>query len=233
MENQSLLLVDDDQETTGLLSNYLSSEGFCIDCIDNGEAGLTKARCGRHYDLILLNAELPLMNGFEVLQNLRQSHLTPVILLATKDDEFERIYGLEIGADDYLPKPFNFRELLARIKALLRRIGYMQSSQFQPSLRAGGLEIDNISGNVSFSGINLAFTGTEFSIIQLLLINKGKMTSKNDISEAVFGRKLEPYDRSIDMHMSNVRKKISVHTSNEYIRTIRGVGYMMVEVWSA
>lgn len=232
MDNQSILLIDDDQEMAKWLSDYLSIEGFSIDCIHNGETGLTKARCGKHYDLILLDVMLPLMDGYDVLQNLRQSHLTPIILLTEKDDEFERIYGLELGADDYVSKPFNPRELLARIRALLRRIGYMTCGNYLPSLRAGGLEIDNINGCASFSGIKLDLTGSEFSILQLLLVNKGKMTSKNDISEAVFGRKLEPYDRAIDMHMSNVRKKISMHTANEYIRTIRGGGYMMVEVWS-
>lgn len=232
MDNQSLLLIDDDHELAELLLDYLSIEGFSIDCIHNGEAGLKKARSGKHYDLILLDVMLPLMNGFDVLQNLRQSHLTPVILLTAKDEEFERIYGLELGADDYLAKPFNSRELLARIRALLRRIGYITSSKYQPSLQTGQLKVDNVNNNASFANITLELTGTEFSILQLLLVNKGKMTSKSDISEAVFGRKLEPYDRAIDMHVSNLRKKIALRTPNEIIRTVRGSGYMLVEAWS-
>ena len=232
MKNHSLLLIDDDQKLGKLLNDNLELEGFEIDYMDNGESGLSKARSGKHYDLILLDVMLPLMNGFDVLKNLRQSHVTPVILLTAKEDEFERIYGLELGADDYLAKPFNTRELLARIKALLRRVSYINNGTYQAVLRVGPLEIMHSSGTASFYGAQMALTAKEFSILQLLMVNKGKMTRKCDISEAVFGRRLEPYDRSIDMHVSNLRKKIACHSNNELIRTIRGGGYMMLPVWA-
>lgn len=229
MANNQILLIDDDQDLCALLSDYLGLEGFDTEIAGDGETGLTLARTGKTYDLILLDVMLPKLDGFAVLQQLRQSHTTPVILLTAKDEDFERIYGLELGADDYLAKPFNTRELLARIKALLRRVGYMHNSALMPQIQVGQLLLDNKTHKAFFQEQLLALTGTEFSILQLLIVNKGKLTSKNDISEHVFGRKLMPYDRSIDMHVSNVRKKLSAFSQAEIIRTIRGGGYMLVD----
>lgn len=230
MANNQILLIDDDRDLCSLLRDYLGLEGFDTETAEDGETGLSLARQGKTYDLILLDVMLPKLDGFAVLQQLRQSHTTPVILLTAKDEDFERIYGLELGADDYLAKPFNTRELLARIKALLRRVGFMHNSALMPQIQVGQLLLDNKAQKAFFQEQLLALTGTEFSILQLLVVNKGKVTSKNDISENVFGRSLMPYDRSIDMHVSNVRKKLSNFTQAEIIRTIRGGGYMLVDV---
>lgn len=232
MEKQKhLLLIDDDQELSELLTDYLELEGYRLTVAHDGEDGLRRARSGQHFDLVLLDVMLPHLNGFEVLQQLRQTHLTPVILLTAKDEDFDRIYGLELGADDYLSKPFNTRELLARIKALLRRVSYVTTSVMQPEMRVGPLTVNNQSQKVTLAETRIDFTGTEFSILQTLMVNRGKVTSKDDISQAVFGRDLAPFDRSIDMHVSNVRKKLAQNSDIEFIRTVRGGGYMLVEIW--
>ena len=232
MEKQKhLLLVDDDQELSELLTDYLELEGYRITVANDGKEGLRLARRGQPFDLILLDVMLPHLNGFEVLQQLRQTHLTPVILLTAKDEDFDRIYGLELGADDYLSKPFNTRELLARIKALFRRVSYETTPTLQPEMRVGPLTINSQYQQVTLVDKPVECTGTEFSILQTLMVNRGKVTSKEDISQAVFGRALAPYDRSIDMHVSNVRKKLAQNSDIEFIRTVRGGGYMLVEIW--
>ncbi|MBS3797436.1 response regulator transcription factor [Pseudoalteromonas sp. BDTF-M6] len=222
-----VLLIDDDIELASMLSEYIHSQGFDVECAHDGEQGLALALENRH-DLILLDVMLPILDGFEVLKQLRTTSLVPVIMLTAKGDDFDRIFGLELGADDYIPKPFNHRELIARIKAITRRIEHINHSQPRQELEFANLSICMQSRSASAQGQTLTLTGTEFAILHLLLQEPGAVISKEQISEQVLGRRLAPYDRSIDMHVSNLRKKIAEHIENERIRTIRGAGYVLI-----
>ncbi|WP_105214707.1 response regulator transcription factor [Pseudoalteromonas sp. T1lg22] len=222
-----VLLIDDDIELASMLSEYIHSQGFGVECAHDGEQGLAMAMENRH-DLILLDVMLPKLDGFEVLKQLRATSLVPVIMLTAKGDDFDRIFGLELGADDYIPKPFNHRELIARIKAITRRIEHINNSQPRQELEFANLNICMQSRSASAQGQALTLTGTEFAILHLLLQEPGAVISKEQISEQVLGRRLAPYDRSIDMHVSNLRKKIAEHIENERIRTVRGAGYVLI-----
>lgn len=226
MAVKSLLLIDDDVDLTTLLKEYLVPQGYEVHIANDGESGLKMATGTQHFDLILLDVMLPMMDGFEVLKKLRVSHLTPVLMLTAKGDDFERIFGLELGADDYLAKPFNHRELSARIKAIVRRMDYLPSAGQQQDLIIDDVTLCPSNQQVKCRDNLLELTATEFLILQLLMINKNQIVSKNDISEKVLGRKLMAFDRSIDMHVSNLRKKFSLHSDSEKIKTVRGTGYM-------
>lgn len=226
MTSKTLLLIDDDTEFTQLLSEYLSPQGYELDMAHDGETGLSMATSSKHYDLILLDVMLPKLDGFEVLKRLRTSHLTPVLMLTAKGDDYDKIFGLEMGADDYLAKPFNHRELSARIKALVRRMALLPSGSVQQSIVLGDVELSPASQQVQCASHPVELTGTEYAILHLLMINHGKVVSKQDISEKVLGRKLAAFDRSIDMHVSNLRKKLGEYSSEEKIKTHRGAGYL-------
>jgi two-component system response regulator CpxR len=171
---------------------------------------------------------LPKLDGFEVLQRLRTSHLTPVLMLTAKGDDYDKIFGLEMGADDYLAKPFNHRELSARIKALVRRMALLPSGVVQQNLILGNVQLSPASQQVTCAKNLVKLTGTEYSILHLLMINQGSLVSKQDISEKVLGRKLAAFDRSIDMHVSNLRKKLAAFSSDDKIKTHRGAGYLFL-----
>ena len=228
MQTKSLLIIDDDIPLTQLLVEYLSPQGYEIQVAHDGETGLQMATAQSHYDLILLDVMLPKLDGFEVLKRLRASHLTPVLMLTAKGDDFDRIFGLELGADDYLPKPFNHRELSARIKAIVRRMEYLPAAGTQQSLRCGNVTLSPATQEVSCNDQNVVLTATEFAVLQLFMINQGQIVSKQDISEKVLGRRLAAFDRSIDMHVSNIRKKLMTHSDDEKIKTVRGTGYIFV-----
>ncbi|WJG10028.1 response regulator transcription factor [Aliiglaciecola sp. LCG003] len=228
MQPKSLLIIDDDIQLTDLLEEYLRPQGYEIDVACDGLIGLDKATSQRHYDLILLDVMLPGMDGFEVLKKLRVSHLTPVLMLTAKGDDFDRIFGLELGADDYLAKPFNHRELSARIKAITRRMDYLPATSSQQNLNINGIELSPSAQTVSCQNNKIDMTATEFLILHLLMINRGQIVSKQDISEKVMGRKLAAFDRSIDMHISNIRRKLMAQSNEDKIRTIRGTGYLFV-----
>lgn len=228
MQSKSLLIIDDDTELTDLLVEYLSPQGYQIDVEHDGESGLAQATGSHHYDLILLDVMLPKLDGFEVLKRLRASHLTPVLMLTAKGDDFDRIFGLELGADDYLPKPFNHRELSARIKAIVRRMDYLPATSSQQTLHIDDLVLNPSTQNIECAGAHVEMTATEFLILHLLMINQGQIVSKQDISEKVMGRKLVAFDRSIDMHLSNIRRKLMNYSNKEKIKTIRGTGYLFV-----
>lgn len=223
----NILLIDDDVELADMLSEYITNQGFEVDCVHDGEQGLQQALCN-NYALVLLDVMMPNMDGFEVLKRLRHESLVPVIMLTAKGDDFDRIFGLELGADDYIPKPFNHRELLARIKAITRRIEHINQGQPRAELHFADLSVCMHSRSASANDIALTLTGTEFAILHLLLQDPGAIVSKEQISEQVLGRRLAPYDRSIDMHVSNLRKKVAEHVQNERIRTVRGAGYVLV-----
>ncbi len=223
-------MIDDDTGLCELLSEYLTAQGFEIQSVHDGEQGLKLAQTN-DYALILLDVMLPTLDGFEVLKQLRQTKLTPVIMLTAKGEDFDRIFGLELGADDYIPKPFNHRELLARVKAITRRIEHINSLNVTTSskLLVNGITVNLASREAAIDNNVLTLTGTEYEILALLCKSAGEVVSKELISEEVLGRRLASFDRSIDMHVSNIRKKIAEHISTERIKTMRGTGYVFIQ----
>lgn len=223
-------MIDDDTGLCELLSEYLTVQGFEIQSVHDGEQGLKLAQAN-DYALILLDVMLPTLDGFEVLKQLRQTKLTPVIMLTAKGEDFDRIFGLELGADDYIPKPFNHRELLARVKAITRRIEHINSLNVATTskLLVNGITVNLAAREASIDGSTLTLTGTEYEILTLLCKNAGEVVSKEQISEEVLGRRLASFDRSIDMHVSNIRKKIAEHIPSERIKTMRGTGYVFIQ----
>jgi len=225
-----LLIVDDDHELAQLLDEYLSLEGFQIDVAPDGEQGLQRLQQGR-YDLMLLDVMMPGLSGFEVLKRLRgQGNRQPVLMLTAKGDEIDRVLGLEMGADDYLPKPFSERELLARIKAILRRTGDQQPPEDSGNLRYMDIELHPGQQQTLCQGQEVELTGTEFLLLQYLLGHAGELLSKAELSEQVLGKRLAPFDRSIDMHLSNLRKKLPPRTDGlPRMKTLRGRGYIWLQ----
>jgi len=221
-----ILIIDDDEELCELVSEYIGVEGFDIDSVNDGEAGLKQALSG-DYAMVILDVMLPKMNGFDVLRSLRESSKLPVIMLTARGDDMERIVGLEIGADDYLAKPFNPRELAARLRAILRRSAAPADGPLGEKIEVDGLQLSPSSRTVFSDGTELNLTSVEFGLLHELLKDAGKVVKKEDLSETVLERKLSPYDRSLDMHISNLRKKLGVRTDGtERIKTIRSVGYI-------
>lgn len=222
-----ILIVDDDEELCDLVSEYLTVEGFDVKCANDGESGLNQA-LSDEYDLAILDVMLPKMNGFDVLRKLRETSKLPVIMLTARGDDMERIVGLEIGADDYLPKPFNPRELAARLRAILRRASATADANgtFE-KLDVDGIQISSASRTAILNGADLNLTSVEFELLRELLREAGKVVKKEDLSQRVLERELSPYDRSLDMHISNLRKKLGARTNGtERIKTIRSVGYI-------
>lgn len=223
-----VLIIDDDEELCDLVSEYLSVEGFETEAVHDGETGLKRALTGE-YGLAILDVMLPKMNGFEVLRSLRAGSKMPVLMLTARGDDMERIVGLEIGADDYLPKPFNPRELVARLRAILRRVHSTdeEAHALPEKLQVDDLEVSIPSRSARIDGLELNLTSVEFDLLTVLLEQAGKIVKKDDLSERVLERKLSPFDRSLDMHISNLRKKLgNRHDGGERIKTIRSVGYI-------
>lgn len=222
-----ILIIDDDEELCELVSEYLAVEGFEVESFNDGESGLKRALSGE-YDIVILDVMLPKMNGFDVLRSLRTASTLPVIMLTARGDDMERIVGLEIGADDYLPKPFNPRELAARLRAILRRAASdTDDGDPDDKIDVDGVEIVASARTATCDGKNLNLTSVEFELLRELLREAGKIVKKEDLSEHVLERKLSPYDRSLDMHISNLRKKLgSRPDGSERIKTIRSVGYI-------
>lgn len=221
-----VLIIDDDIALTQLLSAYLSSQGFDIHIENKPMQGVERVKKS-HFDLLLLDVMMPEMDGFEVLKAIRLFSSIPVIMLTAKGDDFDKILGLELGADDYLPKPFNQRELVARIKALIRRIdpnlGFNKPQKFE----LHGISLNEASQSVVVNQQSLEMTSTEFMLLAHLMKNVGNLQSKETLSESVLGRKLSAFDRSLDMHVSNIRKKLFEHGVEDVIKTVRGNGYLM------
>ncbi|MBX3283201.1 MAG: response regulator transcription factor [Acidobacteria bacterium] len=226
-----VLIIDDDEELCELVSEYLGVEGFDAESVNDGEAGLKKALSG-DYEMAILDVMLPKMDGFEVLRNLRKESKLPVIMLTARGDDMERIVGLEIGADDYLPKPFNPRELAARLRAVLRRTAEpANSDQLGETIELDDIVISSSSRVATLSGKEVSLTSVEFELLFELLRKAGNVVRKEDLSEAVLDRKLSPFDRSLDMHISNLRKKLgSRKDGSTRIKTIRSVGYIYTVV---
>lgn len=221
-----ILIIDDDEELCELVSEYLGVEGFDVACVNDGETGLAAA-LGGEYDMAILDVMLPKMNGFDVLRKLRESSKLPVLMLTARGDDMERIVGLEIGADDYLPKPFNPRELAARLRAILRRTAEAPDDGVPESIEVDDVSVSPASRIATRGGEEVNLTSVEFGLLHELLKEAGKVIKKEDLSEAVLERKLSPYDRSLDMHISNLRKKLGPRSDgSERIKTVRSVGYI-------
>lgn len=221
-----LLVIDDDAELCTLVIEYLQPEGFEVEAVHDAEQGVKRALSGEHA-LVVLDVMLPAFSGFEALRRIRGQSSVPVLMLTARGDDVDRIVGLEIGADDYLPKPFNHRELVARIRAILRRT--RQTTGIPPGERlvVGDLDIDVGARTVRRAGILVELTGVEFDLLVALVRAAGCVVERAELSKDVLGRSLMPYDRSIDTHVSNLRKKLGHKIADvERIRTVRGVGYV-------
>ena len=230
-----ILLVDDDVGLVELLAQVLELEGFVVEIANNGQQALDKL--DHSHDLILLDVMMPVLNGIETLKRIRQKFATPVLMLTARGDEIDRVIGLELGADDYLPKPFNDRELVARIKAILRRThikAEADAMENEPYDEHKPLEFEGITlypgrQQAVYQGKDLDLTGTEFLLLQLLTRNAGQILSREQLSMEVLGKRLTPFDRAIDMHMSNLRKKLPLRSdSSSWFKTLRGRGYLLM-----
>ncbi|HEY0760410.1 MAG TPA: response regulator transcription factor [Acidisarcina sp.] len=227
---QCLLLIDDDVELCAMLTEYLQQEGFRVEVGHRGDTGLARALASGH-DLVVLDLMLPGLNGLDVLRRIRETSRIPVLLLTARGSEVDRIVGLEIGADDYLSKPFNPRELLARIRAVLRRP--MQEdlrSQAQPPIQrlvVGDIVLDAGTHTVKRDGKDVQLTAMEFALLRMLLESAGQIVSREQMVTTVLGRIFSPFDRSLDVHVSNLRKKLGdLAGGEERIKSIRSVGYL-------
>ncbi|MDO3385182.1 response regulator transcription factor [Gilvimarinus sp. SDUM040013] len=215
-----ILIIDDDQDLCGMLSEYLSEHEHLVTCQYTGREGLQSA-LNDPPELILLDVMLPELSGFDVLKQLRQRSRVPVLMLTARGDEIDRVLGLELGADDYLAKPFSHRELLARIHAILRRMVPEPNS-------AGALVLNSANMQAHYYGEVVDLTAAEFRVLHVLFKSAGEIVEKHIICERAFGRKLLPYDRHIDIHVSHIRKKLTAINPIEAIKTIRGSGYQLL-----
>ena len=227
-----ILLADDDIELCDMLKEYLATEGFTVDTAYDGETALAKAR-NDAYDLIVLDVMMPRKNGLDVLRELRLYALTPVLMLTARDEDVDSIVGLELGADDYLGKPCNPRVLVAHMRSILRRSEPARTEQnggaASEPVQLGDLVMHTGSRTVTCKGARVDMTSTEYSVLEVLLREAGRVVSKMELSERALGRKLSRYDRSLDMHVSNLRKKLGpLANGEERIKTVRGIGYQYV-----
>ena len=222
----SVLLIDDDTELTKLLEEYLEEEQFHLDSAHDGVKGLEKA-LNNPYSVVVLDVMLPGMNGLDVLKQLRQKSTVPVLMLTARGSELDRILGLELGADDYLPKPFNPRELVARLRAILRRTATGGVAASGQPIHLADVELHPESRSVTCGGKPVTLTGAEFDLLYTFLRSAGKIISREDLTQAALGRPMSPMDRSIDVHVSNLRRKLGAYDGNhERIKAIRGSGYV-------
>jgi two-component system response regulator CpxR len=237
MNNQryeaELLLIDDDRELCQLLEQYLTSEHFKVEIVTDGELGIELALLGRH-NAVILDVMLPGINGFEVLRRIRAHSDVPVIILTARGEEVDRVVGFEIGADDYVSKPFSPRELAARIRAILRRANHKEiqhvSTKIRKKITVGDICLDPGSRSVTHSGQPVELTSVEFGLLEILLHSAGRVVTRDQLCKEVLDRDLSPIDRSVDMHISRLRKKLGIEGDpHNNIKTIRGVGYLYTQ----
>ena len=217
-----LAIIDDDQEILTLLDEYLAKNGFEVEGFADGETFLSRDET--EFSLLILDIGLPGIDGLEICKRLRQKSNIPIIMLTAASDDLDRILGLELGADDYLGKPFNPRELLARIKALLRRT-YTDSEE---EISDNQIEINNAARRASIAGIEIELTGAEFDLLCVFHKNLGTVLSRDEIGELLHGRRIDPLDRSIDTNVSRLRHKLGNHFEGEIIQSVRGKGYVLL-----
>jgi len=228
-----ILVIDDDRDLCELLDEYLTREGFWVETVHDGEKGIEKVLTGT-YGVVVLDVMLPgKHDGYDVLKQMRARTNTPVLMLTARGDDVDRIVGLEMGADDYLPKPFNPRELVARLRAILRRStpGTGRVSEGASSVRhwVGDVEMDMGTRTVLRAGKPVDLTSVEFTLLEMLLFKAGNIVTRDELAKTVLGRSLTPYDRSIDVHVSKLRKKLGRESGGtERIKSIRGSGYIYV-----
>jgi two-component system response regulator CpxR len=218
----SLLLVDDDVELCGMMREFFTQEGHHLDCAYNGREGLTAALNGA-YDLVILDVMLPVVDGFELLQRLRRRKDLPIIMLTARVQQQDRIRGLDSGADDYLPKPFDPDELLARVRAVLRRSESLLRTESEDVV-IGNIRLNPSTREAHLDDELLDLTAAEFDLLEMLMRAAGRVVSREEITAALFEREATPYDRFLDVHISHLRKKLEGGRS--LIRTVRGVGYV-------
>lgn len=219
--SRRILLIEDDHDLCSLMRDYLTQHGFTVELASDARLGLARA-LGEEFDLILLDVMLPLLDGLGVLCQLRKRDSTPVIILTARTAKQDRIAGLDCGADDYLPKPFDPEELLARMRAVLRRSGKASASRTE--IEAGALRLNLRTREAWYHGTLLEVTSLEFDLLELLVSAAGQTVSRDVITAAIHQRKSTPYERSLDVHISHLRKKLE-HNQRTPIQTVRGVGY--------
>lgn len=228
----NVLLVDDDRELCAMQADYLTADGFEVSCAYDGEAGVAAA-LGSEFSIVVLDVMMPRLNGIDALRRIRQESSVPVIMLTARGDDIDRVLGLEFGADDYVPKPCTPRELVARIRAILRRtqgtaLPHRGSSS---DVEIGLLKLSPQQRQASWGNAALDLTSTEFSVLELLALRSGESVSKQDISQHALGRTLTRYDRSIDVHISNLRQKLGLlGDGRSPVQTVRGIGYQLILV---
>jgi DNA-binding response OmpR family regulator len=226
MSEAKILLADDDEELCQLLHDFLAREGFSVDLAHDGESALLRAQAGG-YDALILDVMLPERSGLELLRELRRASRLPVLMLTALGEDIDRILGLELGADDYVPKPCNPREIAARLRAILRRTRGETDSTRLTDLSVGPVALRAASRSVTVRGEAVALTGTEFNILGLLMREAGRVVSKETLSQDVLGRPLGPFDRSIDVHISKLRRKLGPAPDGEsLIGTVHRGGYI-------
>ncbi|HKI61597.1 MAG TPA: response regulator [Mariprofundaceae bacterium] len=227
----AILMIDDDVELCELMQRFLTGEGLPVECAHDGESGLELALSST-YELAIIDVMMPGKNGMDVLRELRRQSDLPVIMLTARGEDMDRIIGLELGADDYLPKPCNPRELAARIRAVLRRTEKQPTENIEPPalIHCGTLEWHPKSHLVFDNGQQLELTSTEYNILTELIRHRDEVVSKQDLSQQALGKRLGPFDRALDMHIANLRKKLTPCRNGEpVIRTMRGVGWFLIE----
>jgi DNA-binding response OmpR family regulator len=227
----TVLVIDDDRELCALLKEYLKHECFHVDAVHDGDKGVETVLSGK-FSIVLLDIMLPGANGFDVVRRIREKTSIPIIMLTAKGDDVDRILGLELGADDYLPKPFNPRELLARIHSVLRRSKIqkeMSESPVREKYKFGDVELDLGSRSVFKANEPIKLTNVEFHILEVMMRNYGRVVTREELARDVLERPLSSFDRSVDVHVSNLRKKLGhERDGTERITAIRGTGYMYV-----
>jgi DNA-binding response OmpR family regulator len=224
-----VLLVDDDRELCQMLTEYLNTEHFEVSSVHDGGDALALLRTNE-FEILILDVMLPSVGGFDVLRTLGASYATPILMLTARGDDVDRIVGLELGADDYLSKPFNPRELVARIRAILRRASSraIRGAAASDELVVGAIVLNTGMHQVRVAGETVALTGAEFRVLELLMRSAGQVISRESMTEQALGRKLVPYDRSIDTHISNLRRKLDLEAGrNPEIKSVRGSGYTL------
>jgi two-component system, OmpR family, response regulator CpxR len=220
---ERILLIDDDNELCSLMADFFAEHGLSLEAVHDGRSGLARA-LEPGFDLVILDVMLPVLNGFELLAQIRRRSSVPVIMLTARIEQQDRIAGLDAGADDYLPKPFGPEELLARIRAVLRRSGHAIGAKSTP-VEAGGLRLNPQTREVWRDNERIEVTSIEFDILELLARSSGRIVSRDELSAALYQRETTPYERSLDVHMSHLRKKLE-GGNRPLIRTVRGVGYL-------
>lgn len=223
-----VLLVDDDVELSGMLRDYLIQDGFEVTAVNDGASGVAEALSGK-FGVVVLDVMMPRVNGIEALRRIRAGSSVPVLMLTAKGDDMDRIVGLELGADDYVPKPCLPRELAARLRAILRRTQLAGETQSGAPLVIGALSVLPEQRRVEWSGAPVDLTSTEFNLLEILARNAGRPVSKNDLSELALGRPLARFDRSIDVHLSSIRHKLgTLEDGRSCIQTVYRQGYQLI-----